>query len=52
MVVIDVAALATVSMSDMCEYYRTGIKGERAADAKNSDLQIAAANRYGQLEIG
>ncbi|MDP9840082.1 fermentation-respiration switch protein FrsA (DUF1100 family) [Neorhizobium huautlense] len=47
-----IKALATVSMYDMGEYYRTGIKGERAVETRNSDLQIAAANRYKEAETG
>lgn len=47
-----IKALATVSMYDMGEYYRTGIKGERTVETRNSDLQIAAANRYKEFEAG
>lgn len=47
-----IKALATVSMYDMGEYYRTGIKGERALETRNRDLQIAAANRFKEFETG
>lgn len=47
-----IKAVATVSMYDMGEYYRTGIKGERALETRNKDLQIAAANRWKEFEAG
>lgn len=47
-----IKAVATVSMYDMGEYYRTGINNERAVATRNSDLQKAAANRYVEFEIG
>ncbi|WBU60571.1 alpha/beta hydrolase [Paracoccus albus] len=47
-----IKALATVSMYDMGEYYRTGIQGERAIETRNSDLQIAAENRFTAFETG
>lgn len=47
-----IKAVATVSMYDMGEYYRTGIRGERAGATRSKDLQIAAANRYREFETG
>jgi hypothetical protein len=47
-----IKAVATVSMYDMGEYYRTGIKGERALETRSKDLQIAAANRWKEFETG
>lgn len=47
-----IKAVATVSMYDMGEYYRTGIKGERTIETRNSDLQKAAANRFVEFETG
>lgn len=47
-----IKAVATVSMYDMGEYFRTGVKGERAIDTRNKDLEIAAANRYREFETG
>lgn len=47
-----IKALATVSMYDMGEYFRTGIRGERAVETRNSDLQIASESRYLAAEQG
>lgn len=47
-----IKAVATVSMYDMGEYFRTGIKGERALETRNKDLEIAAASRYKAFETG
>lgn len=47
-----IKAVATVSMYDMGEYFRTGIKSERALKTRNSDLEIAAASRYKAFETG
>ncbi|WP_322982078.1 alpha/beta hydrolase [Pseudomonas sp. C11] len=47
-----IKAVATVSMYDMGEYFRTGIKHERALETRNSDLLIAAENRYKEFETG
>jgi fermentation-respiration switch protein FrsA (DUF1100 family) len=47
-----IKAVATVSMYDMGEYYRTGIRNERAVATRNSDLQKAAENRYTEFETG
>lgn len=47
-----IKAVATVSMYDMGEYYRTGIKGERAPETRSKDLRIASANRWKEFETG
>ncbi len=47
-----IKAVATVSMYDMGEYYRTGIKGERTMETRSKDLQISAANRWKEFETG
>ncbi|WP_246165133.1 alpha/beta hydrolase [Pigmentiphaga aceris] len=47
-----IKAVATVSMYDMGEYYRTGIKGERARETRDKDLQLAAAKRWKEFEAG
>lgn len=47
-----IKAVATVSMYDMGEYYRTGIKGERMVGTRGKDLQIASANRWKEFETG
>lgn len=47
-----IKAVATVSMYDMGEYYRTGIKKERSVETRNSDLQKAMADRYTEFETG
>lgn len=47
-----IKALATVSMYDMGEYFRTGLAHERTTDMRNSDLEIAAQQRYTAFESG
>lgn len=47
-----IKALATVSMYDMGEYFRTGLKHTRAVETRNKDLEIAAAQRYVEFESG
>lgn len=47
-----IKAVATVSMYDMGEYFRTGIKNERSVVTRRKDLEIAAANRYKEFETG
>lgn len=47
-----IKALATVSMYDMGEYFRTGIGHGRSVETRNRDLAIAAGNRYTEFESG
>lgn len=47
-----IKALATVSMYDMGEYFRTGLDHERTVDMRNKDLTIAAEQRYKTFETG
>ena len=47
-----IKALATVSMYDMGEYFRTGLNHERTGDMRNKDLEIAAEQRYKTFETG
>ena len=47
-----IKALATVSMYDMGEYFRTGLQHTRAVETRNKDLEIAAAQRYVEFETG
>ncbi len=47
-----IKALATVSMYDMGEYFRTGLKHERTAEMRNKDLATAAEQRYTAFETG
>jgi len=47
-----IKAVATVSMYDMGEYFRSGIKKERPVETRNSDLEKAAADRYTEFETG
>lgn len=47
-----IKALATVSMYDMGEYFRTGLNHERTAAMRNSDLSIAAQQRFVAFETG
>lgn len=47
-----IKALATISMYDMGEYFRTGINGNRDAQTLSSDLAIAAEQRYAAFESG
>ncbi|HCI5682830.1 TPA: alpha/beta hydrolase [Klebsiella variicola subsp. variicola] len=47
-----IKALATVSMYDMGEYFRTGLNHERTVEMRNKDLAIAADQRYKTAETG
>lgn len=47
-----IKALATVSMYDMGEYFRTGLNHERTVEMRNKDLAIAAEQRYKTVETG
>ena len=47
-----IKALATVSMYDMGEYFRTGLKHTRSVETRNKDLETAAAHRYVEFETG
>ncbi len=47
-----IKAVATVSMYDMGEYFRTGVNHDRAAATLKNDLQIAAEQRYATFESG
>lgn len=47
-----IKALATVSMYDMGEYFRTGLNHERTVEMRNKDLAIAAEQRYKTAETG
>lgn len=47
-----IKALATVSMYDMGEYFRTGLNRTRTAETRNKDLQTAAEQRYTAFESG
>lgn len=47
-----IKALATVSMYDMGEYFRTGLNHERTAEMRNKDLATAAEQRYKTVETG
>lgn len=47
-----IKAIATVSMYDMGEYFRTGLQGERALETRRKDLQIAAAHRWKEVDSG
>lgn len=47
-----IKALATVSMYDMGEYFRTDLNHERTLEMRNKDLAIAADQRYKTAETG
>lgn len=47
-----IKALATVSMYDMGEYFRTGLQNTRPIERRNKDLKLATANRYIEFETG
>lgn len=47
-----IKALATVSMYDMGEYFRSGLNHERTVELRNSDLAKAAEQRYSSFESG
>lgn len=47
-----IKALATVSMYDMGEYFRSGINHTRTAKTRNNDLKIAANQRYEAFKSG
>lgn len=47
-----IKAIATVSMYDMGEYFRTGLQGERALETRQQDLQIAASSRWKEVDSG
>jgi len=47
-----IKALATVSMYDMGEYFRSGLKHTRSVETRNEDLQTASAQRYVAFETG
>ena len=47
-----IKALATVSMYDMGEYFRTGLDHERTVEMRNNDLTKAAEQRYTTFETG
>jgi fermentation-respiration switch protein FrsA (DUF1100 family) len=47
-----IKALATVSMYDMGEYFRTGLNHERTVAMRNKDLATAAEQRYKTLKPG
>lgn len=47
-----IKALATVSMYDMGEYFRTGLNRTRTAETRNKDLQTEAEQRYTAFESG
>ena len=47
-----IKALATVSMYDMGEYFRTGLNRTRTAETRNKDLQTAAEQRYTAFASG
>lgn len=47
-----IKALATVSMYDMGEYFRTGLKNNRNIEIRNKDLNLAAEQRYKAFETG
>ncbi|WEJ90473.1 MAG: alpha/beta hydrolase [Klebsiella huaxiensis] len=47
-----IKALATVSMYDMGEYFRTGLNHERTVEMRNRDLATAAEQRYKTFETG
>ena len=47
-----IKALATVSMYDMGEYFRTGLNHERTVEMRNNDLSLAAQQRYTAFETG
>lgn len=47
-----IKALATVSMYDMGEYFRTGLNRTRTAETRNKDLQTTAEQRYTAFESG
>lgn len=47
-----IKALATVSMYDMGEYFRTGLNHERTLEMRNRDLMTAAEQRYIAIETG
>lgn len=47
-----IKALATVSMYDMGEYFRSGLNHERTAAMRNRDLATAAGQRYKTFETG
>ena len=45
-------AIATISMYDMGEYFRTGLNRTRTAETRNKDLQTEAEQRYTAFESG
>ena len=45
-------AIATISMYDMGEYFRTGLNRTRTAETRNKDLQTAAEQRYTAFASG
>lgn len=47
-----IKALATVSMYDMGEYFRTGLNHTRSLETRDKDLELAAAQRYVEFETG
>ena len=47
-----IRAVATVSMYDMGEYFRTGINGDRAKSLRAADLDKAAASRWQTVDSG
>jgi len=47
-----IKALATVSMYDMGEYFRTGLTDNRTLERRNSDLAIAASQRDQAAQTG
>ncbi len=47
-----IKALATVSMYDMGEYFRSGLQHTRSVETRNKDLAAAAAQRYVEFETG
>jgi len=47
-----IKALATVSMYDMGEYFRTGLQNNRSTENQRKDLALAAAARAQQVEAG
>ncbi|MDO5537662.1 MAG: alpha/beta hydrolase [Desulfovibrionaceae bacterium] len=47
-----IRALATVSMYDMGEYYRTGLNRTRTKETRNRDLERAASARWEAVDRG
>lgn len=47
-----IKAVATVSMYDMGEYYRSGIKHERSVETRSNDLKLAATSRWKEVDTG